>query len=252
MDPLKEQKQEVEILKSIYPDELELISGKEFTINLLLDVSSERKHAVKLHIRYPAAYPEVAPELWVTEGEIGIDGDDDDGENYNSEDGDDDSDDQETVELKDSQRAVNLIETIDLGKNDYSQLAEKLDKEAKLNIGMPSAFTLASVLKDEAEQLFNDKVEQEAQKLENLRVVREKKEQRKFVGTKVTDESFSKWRAKIREEMGYDGRMKKRFQEIHQGKLTGKEIFERGLAGEEDASTATVNEVAEGVDKVII
>ncbi|VEU22471.1 DEKNAAC103333 [Brettanomyces naardenensis] len=247
MDPLEEQKQEIEIIQSIYPDELVLISDKEYTINLQLEVGSQRHHAVKLHIRYPAEYPEVVPEVWVVQGDVD---DDQDDEQYEEE----VENDQETAELRDSQRAIDLIEKIELDKDDLRELSDKLSEEAKLNIGMPSVFSLASVLKDDAERLFGDKLEAETKKLEEVRAAREREEQKKFNGTKVTKESFEEWRVKFRKEMGYDERLKKRYEKIHLGKLTGKEIFERGLAGEEGADEGggegEVDEVEEVTDQV--
>lgn len=241
MDPSEEQKQELEVLESIYPDELHLISDTEFTINLVLDVESKRKHAVKIHVKYPDKYPEVLPDLWIEPGDV-------EGNEGVAEELEVDQQVQETLEsvdMQDSQKALNLLETIVLTKNDLDVLANKIHEEAKLNIGMPSIFTLASVLKDDAEQLFNEKLDAEAKKIEQARAAREKKEQKKFVGTKVTKENFSAWRDKFRKEMGYDERMKQRFEEIHHGKLTGKQIFDQGLAGEETEDP--VASVTEGV-----
>ncbi|KAF6009277.1 hypothetical protein HII13_003622 [Brettanomyces bruxellensis] len=244
MDPAEEQKQEIEILKTIYPEELEILSDTEFTINLLLDVESERKHAVKLHIRYPATYPEVVPELWVVAGDTNAD------DEKNAEVEKEIEEEEEDTDLKDSQRALNLIETIELDKKDIGELSDKLDEEAKMNIGMPSVFTLASVLKDDAEQMFNKKLEAETQKLEQARVSREKQEQKKFIGTKVTRENFEAWQVKFRKEMGIKERKEKRFEEIHQGKLTGKEIFERGLAGEEGGEPQVAADDIAGMESV--
>jgi len=244
MDPVEEQKQEIEILKTIYPEELEIISDTEFTINLLLDVDSQRKHAVKLHIRYPPNYPEVVPELWVVAGDTS------DGDKEAEEIEKDIEDEEEDTDLKESQRALNLNETIELDKKDIGELSDKLDEEAKMNIGMPSVFTLASVLKDDAEQMFNKKLEVEAQKLEHTRATREKEEQKKFAGTKVTKENFKEWQTMFRKEMGIEERKRQRFEEIHQGKMTGKEIFEKGLAGEEGGEPQVARDEVKGLESV--
>lgn len=227
MDPLEEQKQEIEILQSIYPDEFEQVSQHEFTINLRLDTESDRTHYIKLQIRYPKDYPEVVPEIKVLPG---------DGDEVDEEDETDDEEDidEDAAAIRDSKKAINLIETVTLDEDDMAVLAKRLEEEAEMNIGMPSAFSLASVLKDEAEQSFAIKVKVETRKLERAREAREKEEQKKFNGTKVTEKSFNEWRDRFRKEMGYDQRMEQRYKEIHQGKMTGKEIFEKGLAGDED------------------
>ncbi|ODV82775.1 hypothetical protein CANARDRAFT_227180, partial [[Candida] arabinofermentans NRRL YB-2248] len=199
----EEQQQEIEILESIYPDELNIISPREFTINLLLDVESERKHALLLHVRYPELYPDVVPELTLDFGNtinknlLN--------EDYDSDDDDDDDDD--------------------------GELLRKLKLEAEENIGMPSIFTLTSSLKDQAENLFNEKLKESEKKIEDERLQREIEAQKKFVGTKVSPESFENWRVKFREEMGHNKRLDERFSAMHQGRLTGKEIFEKGLDG---------------------
>lgn len=105
-------------------------------------------------------------------------------------------------------------------------------------------FTLVSTLKDGAELLITERAnavqtqkDVEAQKIEE-------EENRKFQGEAVTRERFLAWREKFRKEIAEEEQRKveekeaddkkKRIKE--EKKLTGKELWQQGLAGkvEED------------------
>ncbi|CAH2445986.1 hypothetical protein PP7435_CHR1-0271 [Komagataella phaffii CBS 7435] len=212
MDYKEEQTQEIEILESIYPDELERISDTEFTISLLLETASERKHRLSLHVTYPETYPEVTPDL-----KVSVD------DSFDAEEGGE-SDDEES------------------SSEEQVKLEFRLIDEAYDNIGIPSIFSLTSTLKDAAETLFQEKLNKATKEHEEELLKIEREEQKKFRGTPVTVESFNAWRLRFRKELGLDEKQKKRLEKLHNGKLTGKEIFERGLAGGDD-----VDEVTESV-----
>lgn len=241
MDHQEEQTQEIEILQSIYPDELEFLNEAQthFQIRINLDTESERKHALNLVVKYPKTYPEVVPELHieVAEAEENEDGD------YEGESDDDDEDE----EARQTRLALNMAETIEYERGDLSKLLSKLNEEAEIGIGMPSIFTLVTVLKDEAESLFNEKLTIKTKEFERKRNELEKIEQQKFQGTKVTPESFNQWRLKFRQEMKFEEKDELKMQQMHGGRLTGKQIFERGLAGTEEED---VNGGVEGDDLV--
>lgn len=229
MDPLEEQAQELEVLQSIYPDELTILTPTRFQINILLDTDSKRKHAVLLDVTYTEEYPESVPVLNVLEGSTGSDDDGYSEEESEDEDNYDDDDDQTM-----SKKLLNLIETIELDREDYTELLRKLREEAEENIGMPSVFSLASSLKDHAETRFVEKFNAKEKEIQDAREAREKEEQKKFTGTKVTPESFEQWRQKFRKELGIDKRLAERYADMHKGRLAGKQIFEQGLASGED------------------
>ncbi|KAG7192684.1 uncharacterized protein KQ657_001465 [Scheffersomyces spartinae] len=239
MDPHEEQQQELEVLESIYPDELTIISESKFQIHINLDTNSERKHALVLEVKFPETYPEVVPELDIEVGNSTAEDEDDDG--Y-SEDGDDDDGDD---------KLVIISETIEFEKADLNLLKSKLNEEAELQVGIPMIFALATTLKDEAEQLFQDKVDTAQKAYDDEMLEREREEQKKFNGTKVTPESFAEWRTNFRAEMKLEEKDKQRFNDMHQGKLTGREIFEKGLAGGEDDDD-NVNEITENVQNVTV
>ncbi|EDK46902.1 hypothetical protein LELG_05083 [Lodderomyces elongisporus NRRL YB-4239] len=250
MDPAEEQAQEIEILQSIYPDELEFLndSQTQFQIQLNLDVPSERRHGLILVVKYPASYPEVIPDLRV---EI-VEQEDDEDDGQNS----DEDDDEDDEERKATKLALHMAETIEFEREDLSKLLSKLNEEAELMLGMPSIFTLATVLKEEAENLFESKLDAAEKEFEKRRNEREKVEQQKFQGTKVTPENWLEWRNKFRAEMQVDKKDELRKQEMHNGRMTGKEIFEKGLAKEDEGDTETngddQDKLAEGVSKVTV
>lgn len=229
MDPSEEQAQEIEVLQSIYPDELELISDTHFSILIKLDTPSDRKHALLLVVRYTPNYPEEIPNLEILKVE----------EEFEELDSDEESDTENQF--------VPISELTELERADLKILHVKLLEEAEMNLGFPSIFALAALLKDEAEALFVKKVD-EAQKLYDRDLLaREAEEQKKFHGTKVTKESYAEWREKFRAEMEFEKKDKLRYEQIHGGKMTGREVFEKGLAGDEDEL-----ELAEGASKLTV
>lgn len=249
MDYKAEQEQELEILASIYPDELTILNEDQtrFEISVLLDTDSETRHAVKLEIAYPDQYPDEVPDLDV----VGCEADNShlridyiaQGKELEEKEQQEEDD-----NFAGSQKLVNLIERIRFDKTDYKKLADMLREEALENIGMPSVFSLASSLKDHAEQLFQHKFELEEKAILDAREQKEQLEQAKFNGTKVTVESFAAWRAKFRAEPGMDDRLNNRYQEMHAGKLTGKEIWDRGLATGDDLADDEAGDGDKDVD----
>lgn len=250
MDPKEEQEQELEVLQSIYPDELHVISDKSFYIVVKLDTESDRKHGLKLQVKYTPTYPEELPDLTVAvadDEEMGFDEE----EEYEEEEEEED-DGLEEGEYGLSKRVVLIPETVDFDKTDLKSLQDKLYDEANENLGMASIFTLTSLLKDQGEELFRVKVDKAQQIYDGKLLAREQEEQKKFHGTKVTKESYSEWRLKFRKEMGWDVREKQRLESLHRGRMTGKEIFEKGLVDKEyeDDDDEEVKELSEKVSEV--
>ncbi len=105
---------------------------------------------------------------------------------------------------------------------------------------MAMIFTLVSALKETIEQLILERQDavqavkdQEARKAEEV-------ENAKFHGEAVTRESFLKWRERFREEMEEVRVVEEKEKEVETGKrravkdekrLTGKELWERGMVG---------------------
>lgn len=232
MDYEDEQKQELEVLSSIYPDELTIISKKTFTIRIALDTQTDRGHVLVLGVKFPDQYPEVVPCLdieWLPQYKE-IEG------NTDEEDNDDD------------EKFVSLSESINFEKEDLATLLARLDEEAELNIGMPSIFTIAAILKDEAELLFLRKVDAAQITYDKELLAREAEEQKKFHGTKVNKDLFEQWRKQFREEMKINEKNQELFEKMHNGKMTGREIFEKGLAGDVDDDLAELTELTAKIE----
>lgn len=235
MDPQEEQQLELEVLESIYPDELTKYSPTHFSIKLSLDTPSGRKHRLLLDVKYPAEYPEVVPELDIIIPE-----------EEEEEISDQESDDENENETR---LMLNLSETIEFESKDIKQLVSKLVEEADLQVGIPSVFALATQLKDEAELLFQNKLEQTQKKYDEVSLAKEMEEQKKFHGTKVTKDSWNEWRTKFREEMKVAERDLENFNKMHNGKLSGKEIFEKGLAGDDEE---ILNDITDNVKNITV
>lgn len=160
-----------------------------------------------LRVQYPEEYPEVAPILDIT-------------------------------------TAPNAPRYKDLDvQEDKARLLEPLMASVEENIGMAMVFTLVTTLKDSAELIIMER-RQATQALKDIEVAKaEEEENRKFHGTAVTRESFLDWRNKFKQEMDDTERRKIEEKELEdkkkrvvkeEKKLTGKELWERGLVGKVD------------------
>jgi len=201
----EEQIEEREVLDSIFPDEITDISETEYRIAITLDIpdDEDEQPVMVLTVRYPEDYPDKAPNL----------------------------------ELSPEPNAaphplLNIAE-------DKEQLLEGLEATVEENMGMAMVFTLVSTLKDAAEQLAVERREAANRVHEEALLAAEREENKKFHGTQVNRETFLKWRAdflkemeenRVREEEERLAELKKA--RIREGvKLTGRQLWERGLVG---------------------
>lgn len=126
---------------------------------------------------------------------------------------------------------------------DKARLLESLLPTIEENMGMAMIFTLVSTLKDSAELLISER-QQSAQAIRDVEAAKaEEEENKKFHGTAVTRETFLKWRAEYNSEMEEAGRRRIEEQELEDKKrrivkeekrLTGKQLWERGMVGKVD------------------
>ncbi|KAF7197236.1 RWD domain-containing protein [Pseudocercospora fuligena] len=218
----EEQQEEREVLDSIFPEEIQDISETEYRITIKLEASQESSEesedpTIILNVRYPEAYPDVAPILDITQP-------------------------------PNAPKHAHL----DI-QEDKARLLEALEPTIEESMGMAMVFTLVSTLKDAAELLITER--QKA--IEALKEVEarkaEEEENRKFEGQKVTRETFLAWRDSFKKEMEEQAarrqaeleaeEKKKRGGKADEKKLTGKQLWEQGLAGkgadeEEDGEDA--------------
>ncbi|SCV05325.1 LANO_0H05006g1_1 [Lachancea nothofagi CBS 11611] len=252
MDYQEEQTQELEVLESIYPDELTIVSSQfpkiQFEIKLPLDLmpldsssftadALTKDHWIVLNIKLPETYPDTVPVIRISceqarkSGPSGAAGDSD---------SDEDSESDEEVQYDDNgnpldSKLTNLPDQVEF--EDYikvleSQVESQADED--MLVGMQMCFALVSWLKESCEHYFQEQLAELERDHERKLAAREKEEQKKFRGTKVTRDSYTEWRDKFREETGRNERDARRKAEAHGGKLTGRQIFEQGLDGSED------------------
>lgn len=127
---------------------------------------------------------------------------------------------------------------------------------------MAMIFTLVSALKEAAEQLMVDRQKQKNEVQEMAVRKAEEEENRKFFGTKVTKERFIEWQGKFKKEMEEKARLKREEEEAEEKKkggakaasrndekkMSGKELWEKGLAGKE--VDVDGEDLAEGVKEI--
>ena len=179
---------------------------------------------------YPEAYPDVAPHLDIT-----------------------------TIPNAPRHPLLDVSE-------DKTVLLQSLDEVVKESLGMAMIFTLVTTLKESAEQLILDrKAALEARKDQEL-LQAEEEENKKFYGTVVTRERFLEWREKFVAEMAEKERLEKEEKEmeerkkksgsgkVEERKLTGRQLWERGLVGkvdeDDEAQEGQGDDAASAIDAV--
>ncbi|KAF2154606.1 RWD-domain-containing protein [Myriangium duriaei CBS 260.36] len=218
----EDQTEEREVLESIFPDEITDISETEYRISIQLDIPGFDEEAeqpvILLQVQYPEAYPDEAPRL-------------------------------------DIQNPPNAAKHPHLDvQDDKTQLLESLTSTIEENLGMAMVFTLVTTLKENAEQLIAKRLDAIQAEQDAAKAQAEAEENRKFEGTKVTRDTFLAWRDRFKKEMEeerarrekeLEEEMRKKRLPKEERKMTGKELWEKGLAGK------TVDEEEEGEDAIV-
>lgn len=180
-----------------------------------------------LHVRYPDAYPDEAPML----------------------------------DIQTPQNAASSHPDFSVAE-DKDHLLASLEETIQENLGIAMIFTLVNVLKDAAEQLVADRKAAQEKVREEAALAAEREENKKFHGTPVTPETFLKWRDDFLKEME-EVRVRaeeERLAELKKAKvkepvkLTGRQLWERGLAGKvvDVDEEGEEDGVTEGIEKLKI
>ncbi|GFF25407.1 RWD domain-containing protein C1393.09c [Aspergillus udagawae] len=230
----EEQVEEREVLDSIFPEEITDISDTAYRISINLetpenDVRDEEETeqpVLILQVSYPPEYPDVAPDLDIS-----------------------------TPPNAPKHPLLDIQE-------DRARLLEALQATIEENLGMAMVFTLVSTLKESAELLMAERANA-VQALKEMEAAKaEEEENRKFQGTAVTPETFLEWRERFRKEMDEKEQKEREEKEadekrpkktpVKEEKLTGKQLWERGLAGKADYDEDDEDAIPAAVEKMKI
>ncbi|KAJ5221717.1 RWD domain-containing protein [Penicillium citrinum] len=208
----EDQTEEREVLDSIFPEEITDISEISYRISINLDApetadEEQEQPVIYLEVSYPEDYPDVAPELSISS-------------------------------------APNAPKHPQLDiQEDRERLLESLQPTIEENMGMAMVFTLVSALKENAEELMIERVNAVQAEKDKIAAKAEEEENKKFQGTAVNRESFLEWHTKFQKELQDEEQRQKEEKEAEdkkkksnkdEKKLTGRQLWERGLAGKGD------------------
>lgn len=232
---VEEQKEEREVLDSIFPDEITDISETSYRISISLDLpmhappleDEDDQLIMLLNVSYPDTYPDIAPNLDIT-----------------------------------APPNASRYPLLDV-QADKSQLLDSLSGVIEESLGMAMVFTLVSSLKEAAEQLMADRQRQEEEIVAVAARQKEEAENRKFHGEKVTRERFLEWREKFRKEMEEKEKIKKEEEEgemkgkktakIDEKKMSGRQLWESGFVqqkGLDEVGEGNIDGVVDGVTEM--
>ncbi|KAF4164484.1 hypothetical protein CNMCM6936_009066 [Aspergillus lentulus] len=231
----EEQVEEREVLDSIFPEEITDISDTAYRISINLetpesdarDEEETEQPVLILQVSYPPEYPDVAPDL--------------------------------DISAPPNAPKHPLLDI----QEDRDRLLEALQPTIEENLGMAMVFTLVSTLKESAELLMAERANA-VQALKEMEAAKaEEEENRKFQGTAVTPETFLEWRERFRKEMEEKEQREREEKEAdekrakkalvkEEKKLTGKQLWERGLAGKADYDEDDEDAIPAAVEKMKI
>ncbi|KAN0069748.1 Ubiquitin-conjugating enzyme/RWD-like protein [Elaphomyces granulatus] len=226
-----EQIEEREVLESIFSDEITDISDTAYRISIKLDVVDENGNdleppAIILQVSYPEEYPDVAPDLEIS-----------------------------------GPPNASKHPRFDM-QEDRNILLEALQSSIAENLGMAMVFTIVSTLKECAETLISERAAAAQAEIEREIARADEEENRKFQGTLVTRESFLKWREMFQKEMDEEEQRKREEKEAEdkkrrltakeEKKMTGRQLWERGLAEKGDYDEEGDEDILVGTEKMKI
>ncbi|KAK7206425.1 RWD domain-containing protein [Myxozyma melibiosi] len=235
MDYEEEKAQEIELLQSMYPDEMTILSPTTYTIQLALQAptsskglaTKDNKQLLIVRVEYTEKYPETLPII-----ELSLE----------QEEEQDESDDEDES---------NSPEALVLDRHDLDALKEKAAEEIEENLGFPSIYAVTSSLKDQAETMLQSKQDAIERELDEIARKEEEAEQAKFRGTLVNRENFLIWRTKFKAEMAEKKRLETGKVE-EKKRPTGREIFEKGLDGSKNEGDDELGDLPEAVSELAV
>ncbi|XP_071113870.1 RWD domain-containing protein 1-like [Haliotis cracherodii] len=188
-DCKEEQKNEIEALEAIYPEELEIENTDPYVFSLAVasqdtnDTDEAFACSCRVQFTYVEKYPDEPPLMEITDPD-------------------------------------------NLDDADIDSLTQYLNEQAEENIGMAMVFTLVSALQERLTTNVEDAQRKVVEDKERQQRELEEIEQKRFEGTRVTVETFMSWKQKFDAEMAELKKNKAEI-EVTSKKLTGYELFMR-------------------------
>ncbi|KAH9514268.1 RWD domain-containing protein 1 [Bulinus truncatus] len=186
-DYKEEQRNEIEALQSIYPEEIEIIEEEPYhTFKLQVGSQDPDKfpdHAMSAVIQftYTPKYPDSAPEMMLDS----------------------------TENMDDAQQ---------------ESLLEFMKSQAEENLGMAMIFTIISSVQERLTDMMEQAAKDQEEAFERKKKADEEAERKRFEGTRVTVEAFMAWKLKFDAEK-LEMRRLRGYSDGSVRKPTGKELF---------------------------
>jgi hypothetical protein len=126
-----------------------------------------------------------------------------------------------------------------LSEQELSIVCASLQDQSKDFLGMAMVFSMVSFLKEQVESVLGERLQREEAERERIKAEKQEIENLKFMGTKVTKESFLEWRRKFVEEahlaeksgepmiLAFQTCLAVERMDDVGSKLTGKQLFEQ-------------------------
>ena len=139
---------------------------------------------------------------------------------------------------------------------DKPHLLSSIDETITESMGQAMIFTLISALRESAEQLIGERLDAVQAEKDKEAAKAEEAENAKFHGEAVTRESFLAWREKFRDEMEKEEEERRRLEEegksrkvkVEEGKMSGRELWVRGLVGKMEEEEDGEEDALKGVE----
>lgn len=192
-DPLQDQEEEIQALQAIYPNELTVVCKTAGDVRFSIEIKCEEDES-QTEPQFSIALDFTLPKEYPNEVP-----------------------------------AIRIRSTCDdVLPSDVDELRNILSEEAQSMLGMVMTFTLVSTALEWLNKLKDTDGIRRKEAAERAKRELEEAERKKFEGTRVTVESFMKWKMQFDQEMALLAKEQERV-EASNGpkKLTGRELFER-------------------------
>lgn len=129
-----------------------------------------------------------------------------------------------TPTYPDEAPVVEIEEPVNFEEGYETKLLDHLQASIEENIGMEMIFTLVSTAQEWLNERWDDFKKTQEDERERKIMEAEEAERKRFEGTRVTVETFMKWKMEFEESMGIAAKREKL---SDNKKLTGRELFMR-------------------------